>query len=78
MEIGERIINLHRLNSIRDGYFQIEDDILQSHILSKSFNNIFDLQSYYHCHGWDIHGKPTYETLKRLKLDTDSIHNYNV
>ncbi len=67
--IGERIVNIHRLLSIREGYFQTEDNILRSCLSDSKSPEVFQLKSYYCCHGWDIEGKPTPATLKRLQLE---------
>lgn len=76
--VGERVINLLRMYSIREG-LTMEDD-RYSHRLGespvdgsgkgKSMNPTFDQvrATYYQTMGWDENGVPTPETLKRLDL----------
>jgi len=77
LKAGERIFNLKRLYSVREGISR-KDDTLPPRILTHprgggAGNNLPHLNKmlndYYQIRGWDEFGIPTKETLKRLELE---------
>jgi aldehyde:ferredoxin oxidoreductase len=80
--VGERVINLEKLFSLRRG-FTIDDDLNVGHrtieapeegpAKGRSFApNLKDLISeYYHAMGWNSKGEPKEETLIRLELEQE-------
>jgi aldehyde:ferredoxin oxidoreductase len=85
MEIGERIYNLERLFNNREGATRADDALPERYFreptpmgLEAVRGRVIDrdkfehmLDEYYEIHGWDMDGKPTAETLKRLGLDEE-------
>ena len=85
MEIGERIYTLERQFLVREGVTR-EDDTLperyfreptplgleavRGKVIDKAkFEHMLD--EYYELHGWDMEGRPTQGTLRRLGLDRE-------
>ncbi|MDZ7373550.1 MAG: aldehyde ferredoxin oxidoreductase family protein [candidate division KSB1 bacterium] len=76
--IGERITNLARLFNLREG-FTDKDDTLPARCLREPLpsgpakGQVVELDrmkaEYYQAMGWDAHGIPTRETLRRLEMD---------
>jgi aldehyde:ferredoxin oxidoreductase len=77
-EIGERIFNLQRMISMRQGV-RGEDDNLPDRFLKEkraagpAGGNLPDLETmlkeYYSVRGWDANGSPTKERLKMLNIE---------
>lgn len=72
MRTGERIVTLERLFDIREG-FSLADDgpFTYRHRCLPEFSPLLKpaLARYNEIHGWDMHGRPQPDTLKRLGLD---------
>ncbi len=89
MNIGERIYTVERMFNIREGFSRKDDTLPERYfkeptpiglpiakdkkIDRKKFERMLD--EYYELHGWDKHGNPTPETLKRLSLDKEPSHH---
>lgn len=83
-DLGERIWNRIRLFNLREG-LRAEDDRLPKRLTDEVLADVgphageriqpsdvaYLRQDYYRVRGWDEEGRPTGETLRRLKLDTD-------
>jgi aldehyde:ferredoxin oxidoreductase len=76
LETGERIYNLTRLFNVREGFSRTED-ALPLRLTEKREDTgwMIDpedfermIQEYYGLRGWDTQGKPTKETLQRLRI----------
>ncbi len=76
-KVGERIYNLTRMFSVREGVSR-KDDYLPARmyesrrdtewkITREDFDKLLD--NYYELRGWDKNGVPTKETLKSLGLE---------
>ncbi|GFP43878.1 aldehyde:ferredoxin oxidoreductase, partial [Candidatus Hakubella thermalkaliphila] len=77
LEAGERIYNLTRLFNVREGFSRKDDQLPLRFrkpredtgwkITPADFDKMLD--EYYAIRGWDHDGKPTKETLERLKIE---------
>ena len=76
LQLGERIYNLERLFNLREG-FTTKDDTLPPRFFKPlpeggSRNRIVHLEEmleeYYKLRGWDMEGRPTKNTLKKLDI----------
>lgn len=72
MRTGERIVTLERLFDIREGFSLADDGLFAyRHRRLPEFSPLLKpaLARYNEIHGWDMHGRPQPDTLKRLGLD---------
>jgi aldehyde:ferredoxin oxidoreductase len=88
MNIGERTYTIERMFNIREGFSRKDDTLPERYfkeptpiglpmargkkIDKEKFERMLD--EYYEIHGWDKHGDPTQETLKRFNLDKEPSH----
>ena len=81
MEIGERICNIERMFNVRESFTRKDDSLpkrlLKEPVLAPDGNyHVVDLNrmldEYYPLRGWDEEGRPTDETLSRLRLGSNA------